>query len=195
MGIATIDRRLKHEKEVLLINKKNRERNPLLSHQIPVKTSSEFDRNHPGHTQVDFVEQKNWTHVRKMVGYLRYDTKQELEALNNLYRNELRLYKNFFQPIIKLKEKTRINGKIRKKYDKAKTPYQRLMESPEIKQDVKNELTAIYETLNPAELKRQIDKKLKRLNMIYDYKKGRIKKRELDFGVIFPSQRNSISVS
>lgn len=291
IGIATIDRRLKHEKEVLLINRKNRERNPLLSHQIPVKTSSEFDRKHPGHTQVDFVEhcgssangnyvntmsfvevfsdwwegeavmgkgqersfiafknirkrlpftllgihpdnqnslinyhvygycqkenidftrsrpykkndncfveQKNWTHVRKMVGYLRHDTEQELEILNDLYRQELRLYKNFFQPVIKLKDKIRVNGKIHKRYDDAKTPYRRLMDSPGIRQEVKNELTAIYERLNPAELKRQIDKKLKRLNMAYDCKKGRINAKELNsnFGVISPRRRNLISVS
>ena len=119
------------------------------------------------------MEQKNWTHVRKFVGYLRYDTEEELETLNSLYRNELRLYKNFFQPVIKLKNKTRIKGKIHKKYDEAKTPCQRLMESGQIDVQTKQELKRIYERLNPAELKRNIDKKLSLLYKIYKTKSGR----------------------
>ncbi len=64
-----------------------------------------------------FVEQKNSTHIRQPVGYLRYDTETERKILSALYRNELRLYKNFFQPVIKLAEKTRVKGKVKKKYD------------------------------------------------------------------------------
>jgi len=75
-----------------------------------------------------FVEQKNSTHIRKEIGYLRYDTKEELEILSDLYRNELKLYKNFFQSIIKLASKTRIKGKIKKKYDTAMTPYRSLFQ-------------------------------------------------------------------
>src|SRR6201993_1854239 len=59
-----------------------------------------------------FVEQKNWTHVKKFVGYLRYDTQEELSILNDLYRSELRLYKNFFQPVMKLIVKERRGGRI-----------------------------------------------------------------------------------
>jgi hypothetical protein len=58
-----------------------------------------------------FVEQKNSTHIRNVLGHLRYDTEKELEIINDLYRNELRLYKNFFQPVMKLKEKIREKGK------------------------------------------------------------------------------------
>jgi Integrase core domain. len=62
-----------------------------------------FSRSRPNKKNDNcFVEQKNWTHVKKYVGYFRYDTKGELEILNDLYRNELRLYKNLFQPVIKL---------------------------------------------------------------------------------------------
>ena len=109
---------------------------------------------------ISFVEQKNWTHVKKYVGYLRYETKEELETLNDLYHNELRLYKNFFQPVMKLKEKVRIGGKIHRKYEKAKTPYQRVMESPEVPKEKKEKLKRIYQSLNPAQLKRTIDRKL-----------------------------------
>ena len=117
-----------------------------------------------------FVEQKNWTHVKKFVGYQRYETKEEQEILNDLYQNELRLYKNFFQPVIKLISKERIGGKIHRKYDKAKTPYQRVIESNEISEKKKKELKKIYHSLNPAELKRTIDKKLRLLYKIYQKK-------------------------
>ncbi len=106
------------------------------------------------------VEQKNWTHVRKLVGYYRYDTQEELAILNSLYRNELRLFKNFFAPVMKLKSKERIGGKIKRRYDIPKTPYRRSLESPDISEKKKQELTALYKSLNPAQLKRGIDKKL-----------------------------------
>lgn len=123
------------------------------------------------------VEQKNWTHVRKVVGYLRYDTKKELEILNDLYRNELRLFKNFFQPVIMLLEKERIGGGVRRKYDQPKTPYQRVLESPHIPDKTKQELRKIYESLNPAELKRAITAKL---NLLYQAHKAKSLKVEVE---------------
>ena len=69
-----------------------------------------------------FVEQKHSTHIRKQFGYLRFDTQEELDIINDLYRNELRLYKNYFQPVMKLVEKVKVKGKSHRKYDKAKTP-------------------------------------------------------------------------
>jgi len=124
-----------------------------------------------------FVEQKNWTHVKKYVGYLRYNSKEEQEMLNSLYQNELRLYKNFFQPVIKLVLKERIGGKIYRKYEIAKTPYQRVMESKEVSLEKKQQLKRIYQSLNPAELKRTIDKKLDLLYKAYQ-KKNRSQKVE-----------------
>jgi len=130
-----------------------------------------FSRSRPNKKNDNcFVEQKNWTHVKKYVGYLRYDTLKEQEILNDLYHNELRLYKNFFQPVIKLVLKERIGGKIHRKYDIAKTPYQRVIESKEVKEEKKQELKRIYESLNPAELKRAIDKKLDLLYKAYQKK-------------------------
>jgi hypothetical protein len=125
-----------------------------------------FSRSRPNKKNDNcFVEQKNWTHVKKFVGYLRYDSRKEQNILNDLYRNEVRLYKNFFQPVIKLKSKERIGGKIHRKYDKAKTPYQGIIESKEVSQKTKQELKKIYNSLNPAELKRSIDAKL---NLLYE---------------------------
>jgi hypothetical protein len=91
--------------------------------------------------------------------------------MNDLYHNELRLYKNFFQPVMKLKSKESVGGKVKRKYELSKTPYQRLMESDEIPQELKGELKGIYLGLNPAELKRNIDAKLAKLYKVYEEKK------------------------
>lgn len=122
-----------------------------------------------------FVEQKNKTHVKRFVGWLRYDTAKEQRILNDLYRNELRLFKNFFQPQIKLKEKIRIQGRIHRKHQKAKTPYQRIMENEHVPEKTKQELKKIYDGLNPAELKRTIDKKLDLLVAAYKEKNNSLK--------------------
>jgi DNA-binding sugar fermentation-stimulating protein len=119
-----------------------------------------------------FIEQKNATHIRQVIGYFRYDTIKEMDILNDLYGNELRDYKNFFQPVIKLKEKVRVGGKVHKKYDEPQTPYQRLMESNQVNFKMKKELKKRYDSLNPAELKREIDKKLKELYKVYSKKRG-----------------------
>lgn len=73
--------------------------------------------------------------MRRAVGYWRYDTEEELQVLNALY-DRLRLYTNFFQPVMKLIEKTKVGSK-GKKYDQAKTPYRRVLESPFISREAK----------------------------------------------------------
>ncbi len=102
-----------------------------------------------------FVEQKNYSVVRRTVGYFRYDTPKELSLLNQLYRF-LRLYTNFFQPTMKLLKKTRIGSKVKKWYDTPQTPYARVLHSQKVSNLVKQKLETEYKTLNPAELKRQI---------------------------------------
>jgi hypothetical protein len=102
-----------------------------------------------------FVEQKNWPVVRQNVGYGRYDTSAELEVLNELYAH-LRLYVNFFQPQMKLVSKTRRGAKLTKRFDQARTPYQRVLASPHVSAEIKAALTRTYLELNPAELKRRI---------------------------------------
>lgn len=113
---------------------------------------------------------KNWTHIKKFVGYLRYDSLKEQKILNDLYCNELRLYKNFFQPVIKLVSKEKIGGKIHCKYDISKIPYEKVMKSKETPEEKKQELKNIYDSLNPAELKRTIEKKLDLLYKAYKEK-------------------------
>ena len=102
-----------------------------------------------------FVEQKNYTVVRKTVGYMRHDTDKELEILNRLY-SYLRLYTNYFLPTMKLSQKTRTGSKVVKRYEEPKTPYQRLLESPSLDRRVKQRLKVEYSNLNPAQLKREI---------------------------------------
>ncbi len=102
-----------------------------------------------------YVEQKNWTAVRQNVGYDRYEGQAAYEALNALYVS-LRLYINFFQPVMVLVEKTRDGTKVKKRYDKAQTPYQRILDSPDMAEDVKTQLRQQYATLNPLVLLRQI---------------------------------------
>lgn len=127
----------------------------------------EFTRSRPNHKNDNaYIEQKNWTHVRKIIGYARYDTPEEQQVINGLYKNELGLYKNFFQPIMKLKQKERYNGSLKRRYEKAKTPYQRLLDNTDVSPEIKTILKAVYKKLNPAQLKRTIEVKLDRLKLI-----------------------------
>lgn len=109
-----------------------------------------------------WIEQKNWTHVRKVAGYRRMDSQAEFDLLGELYA-AVRLYKNFFQPAMKLVQKVRDGGKIRRKYDKPRTPYQRVMESGQISGAAQKRLQQQYEALNVAALRRQVESLRNRL--------------------------------
>ena len=99
------------------------------------------------------VEQKNWSVVRRVIGYDRYNSHTALERLNLVYAT-LRHYVNFFQPTMK---------KVHKVYDIAKTPYQRLQESGVLTPAKQSELATIYQGLNPVQLLRQLNGNLERL--------------------------------
>jgi hypothetical protein len=109
------------------------------------------------------VEQKNWTHVRQLLGYDRFDQKILVSLINDLYEHEWRLYQNHFIPTMKCMKKEKINSHYRKKYDQPKTPYQRVLACRQISEEIKARLQTEHETLNPFELKRQIEKKLKHI--------------------------------
>jgi hypothetical protein len=109
------------------------------------------------------VEQKNWTQVRHLFGYDRLDIKSLVEPMNDLYSNEWSLYNNFFRPSQKLIKKTKINSKYIKKYDKPKTPYERLLESGTLSVEKAKQLNDLYKSLNPFELKNKIEYKLKHI--------------------------------
>ncbi len=108
------------------------------------------------------VEQKNWSVVRRVIGYDRFTSKAALETLADVY-TLLRLYVNFFQPVLKLVGKSRHGAKVHKVYDTAQTPYQRLLGSGVLAADKKRELAAIYGALNPVTLLQQIRKTVEHL--------------------------------
>lgn len=102
-----------------------------------------------------FVEQKNYSVVRRAVGYARYDSPTQQRLLNTLYAH-LRLYTNYFQPVMKLLSKERIGAKVKKTYDDPQTPYRRLLSAPGTTETMRQRLQAEYDTLNPAQLKREM---------------------------------------
>jgi len=89
------------------------------------------------------------------VGYARYDSPAQQRLLNTLY-GHLRLYTNYFQPVMKLVRKERIGSKVKKTYDPPQTPYRRLLAAPGITEPMRERLQAEYATLNPAQLKREM---------------------------------------
>jgi len=128
-----------------------------LDEQITFTRSRPYQKNDQAH-----VEQKNWSVVRHTVGYDRWETEQELALLESIY-DDLRLYINFFQPSLKLIAKERIGNKTMKRYDTAKTPYQRVLECKDISLEANARLVQIYIQLNPVELRRRIDQKIAKL--------------------------------
>ena len=114
------------------------------------------------------VEQKNWSVVRRLVGYDRYNSRAALEALNRVY-DLTRLYVNFFQPVMKLVAKTRHGARVHKVYDRAQTPYQRLLKAGILTEAKQQELAATYRGLNPVTLLKQINENLERLWATAEY--------------------------
>jgi integrase-like protein len=109
------------------------------------------------------IEQKNWTHVRKIVGYVRYDSPAAVAALNTLYRQELRLFQNLFLPSVKLVRKVRIGARIRRVYDRPQTPFERVRACPEADPARVTHLQVLQGQLDPFMLAEAIDTKLARL--------------------------------
>jgi len=123
--------------------------------------SREYQKNDNAH-----VEGKNWTHVRQWLGYRRFEDPKIVPMMNDLYKNEWRLYHNFFIPSVKLLSKERIASKTIKRHDKPKTPYQRILESKHIEKETKQQLKDLFKTLNPFKLKRTIDEKIARIHQL-----------------------------
>jgi len=112
------------------------------------------------------VEQKNWTHVRQWLGYTRFDNPKVVPLMNDLYKTEWRLYQNFFLPSVKLIEKKRIASKVIKRYDKPKTPYQRVLESKYVSDSKKDIVKEQFKGINPFKLKKAIIKKIESIHAV-----------------------------
>jgi hypothetical protein len=134
-----------------------------INRKVPVQftRSRAYKKNDNSH-----VEQKNWTHVRQWLGYARFENPELTTLLNDLYKNEWRLFHNFFCPSVKLLEKKRIGSKTVKKHDKPKTPYQRLIESEHISYKIKEQLIKTFESLNPFDLRKAIMAKIKEIRKL-----------------------------
>jgi hypothetical protein len=112
------------------------------------------------------IEQKNWTHVRKLLGYVRYDTPQALEAINSLYRNELRLFQNLFLPSVKLLRKERVGSRTRRHYERPQTPLDRLLARGQGDPVKVAELKRLRDRLDPFALSQAIDRKLAQIHAL-----------------------------
>jgi hypothetical protein len=113
-----------------------------------------------------YVEQKNFTHVRELFGWDRYDKKELIELMNDIYRNEWCLLQNLFYPQMKLKTKVRVGAKYKKTYDDPKTPLERVLLQPSVSAEVKARLIELEKTINPFELKKSIETKLRVINKL-----------------------------
>ena len=120
-------------------------------HRIGMSRSRPYQKNDNA-----WVEQKNWTHVRKVVGYSRFTTTAQCEVLRALYAAAAD-FRNFLQPAMKLKEKVREGGKVRRVYEPARTPYQRLLDSGTLQPRQRRELEKRYQSLDPVKLRRRIE--------------------------------------
>jgi hypothetical protein len=112
------------------------------------------------------IEQKNWTHVRKLIGWERFDTQKATDAINGLYGKEWRLMMNLFQPSVKLMRKVRVGSRLTRKYDRAQTPLDRLLASGQGNAEKLKSLEKLRETLNPFQLACSIDGKLEKIDRL-----------------------------
>ena len=122
---------------------------------VPLTRSRPYRKNDQAH-----VEQKNWTHVRQLLGYQRLERPALVPLINELYRTWGLLH-NFFCPNLKLLSKTRKGARTIRKYSLPQTPFQRLLESNHLSQEQKLKLQSQFQQLNPLQLKREIEEKLK----------------------------------
>jgi hypothetical protein len=109
------------------------------------------------------IEQKNWTHVRKLLGYVRYDSPGAQAAIHALYRHELRVLQNFFLPSVKLRAKVRVGARVRRRYDAPQTPLERLLACPEMCPERAAELRRQRDRLDPFALARAVEQHLERI--------------------------------
>jgi hypothetical protein len=109
------------------------------------------------------IEQKNWTHVRKLLGWERYDSRAAVEAMNDLYRHELRLWLNLYLPSVKLVKKVRVGSKVRRVYDAAQTPFERVLASASAHPEHVATLKKLRSSLDPFQLGKMIEGKIEGL--------------------------------
>ncbi len=110
------------------------------------------------------IEQKNWTHVRKLLAWDRYDTHEAVAAINDLYGRELRLWLNLYLPSVKLLKKVRVGSKVRRVYDGPRTPFERVKACPRVDREKVARLEELRKCLDPFQLGKIIERKLARIS-------------------------------
>lgn len=118
------------------------------------------------------VEQKNFTHVRQLLGYARYEDLELKEMVNSLFVKAWLPLRNHFTPVMKLIKKERIGGKVKKTYDDSKSPCDRILECPKATKKTKQKLRAERARLDPIELSKEIEKRLKEIFEIVEKQEG-----------------------
>ena len=116
------------------------------------------------------IEQKNWTHVRKLLGWERYDSRSAVEAMNDLNRQELRLWLNLYLPSVKLVKKVRVGSKVRRVYDAPQTPLERVMASASAHSDQIAALKKLRASLDPFQLGKVIERKIEGIYAMANHK-------------------------
>ncbi len=145
--------------------------NEMLQNYITKDKGLHFTRSRPYKSNDNaHVEQKNFTHVREIFGYERYDREELIFVMNDIYKNYFNVLYNYFIPQHKCIKVKRVGAKYRRTFDKPKTPYQRLLESGTLSLYEKEELIATFSSLNPIELRKDLSFQLKRFKRIFEGK-------------------------
>lgn len=137
------------------------------AHEIQFTRGRPYQKDDNAH-----VEQKTWTHVRKLMGSVRYDSPAALAALNDLYRHELRLFQNLFLPSVKLVGKLRVGSRLRRRYDAPQTPLERIHAAPQQDRAKVAALLALRHRLDPFVLAQTIDQKIERLYALANHRQS-----------------------
>jgi hypothetical protein len=124
------------------------------THQLQFTRGRPYQKDDNAH-----IEQKNWTHVRKLLGYVRYDSEAALKAINAVYA-DLRLLQNLFLPSVKLQRKERVGARVRRRYDAPQTPLERVRACPEADESAVVALVRLRDRLDPFVLATRIDRAL-----------------------------------
>ena len=136
------------------------------THQIQFTRGRPYKKDDNAH-----IEQKNWTHVRKLLGYVRYDSDAALEAMNAVYA-DLRLLQNLFLPSVKLQRKARVGARLRRYYDVPQTPLDRVRRCPQADSVKVAALERQRDRLDPFALTARIDRQLAHLYTLANHRRG-----------------------
>jgi hypothetical protein len=137
---------------------------PLFKHFTERKRPVQYTRSREYHKNDNaHVEGKNWTVVRQYLGYERFEDPTIVPLMNDLYTTQWRLLLNFFLPSMKLIEKRRVKSKIIKRHDAPTTPLARVLASPHVNPQTKQQLARLNKQLNPFDLQRRVSAKITRI--------------------------------